>query len=95
MQRNLLALQAHVCESSVTAEWVAVGSVSGRFATNNLCWASGWVVERGEKYLLTIRIKLTEDDPWLDHLIHADVYGFESPPFCRERSCSPTCVVAP
>ena len=49
------------------------------FATNNPCWASGFVVERGAAYRLTLDINAKNgDEPWFDQLIMTDVKGFDS-----------------
>jgi len=48
------------------------GAAVGRFDTDNLCWASGLVLEQGGRY----RIKLRTDGDWFDRATRADVGGF-------------------
>lgn len=72
---NYLAGSGRVCEGSNPAEWVS--RATGKFTTCNPCWASGWMLERGAAYRLTISIDPTSDDPWLDQLMLTDPYGFD------------------
>lgn len=69
----------HVCASSQTQDlkWLGSdGSLSAdkTFQTNQPCWASGAVVEKGASYRLRIDIL----EPWFDADIMTDVGGFES-----------------
>lgn len=73
---NYLAGSGSVCEGSSLPEWVSRGS--GRFTTSDPCWASGWMLEHGAVYRLTISIDPKSDDPWLDQLMLTDPYGFDS-----------------
>ena len=72
---NYLEGSGRVCVGSDTPEWAANGSKP--FKTSDPCWASGWFLERGGVYRLTIRIDPKSDDPWLDGLTLTDTYGFE------------------
>jgi uncharacterized protein (DUF2235 family) len=58
------------------------GTQTDGFATSNPCWASGWGIERGVAYRLSIEIKKeNSDQPWFDKLFITDVHGFESKGF--------------
>lgn len=59
--------------------WSADDQSDG-FATSNPCWASGWAVEKGAAYRVSIEIDAESghDEPWFDQLIMTDVAGFES-----------------
>lgn len=55
------------------------------FRTSDPCWASGFQVERGVAYRLSIKIDTdASDQPWFDQLIMTDVGGFESDSFIRK-----------
>jgi hypothetical protein len=55
------------------------------FRTSDPCWASGFQVERGVAYRLSIKIDTAAgDQPWFDQLIMTDVGGFESDSFIRK-----------
>jgi len=72
---NYLEGSGRVCVESNAAEWVANGAKP--FRTSDPCWASGWLLERGGVYRLTISIDPKNDDPWLDQLMLTDPYGFD------------------
>jgi uncharacterized protein (DUF2235 family) len=50
------------------------GRATTSFMTNNTCWPSGLVLNRGHRY----RITLTTSGDWRDHDIPTDVNGFAS-----------------
>ncbi len=50
---------------------------SGIFHTNDLCWASGLVLEQGQSY----RITLTTQGDWIDRTTRTDVAGFHADNF--------------
>jgi uncharacterized protein (DUF2235 family) len=72
---NYLEGSGRVCEGSRPPEWVS--RATGKFTTSDPCWASGWMLERGGAYRLTISIDPEKDDPWLDQLMLTDPYGFD------------------
>nr|WP_256031909.1 DUF2235 domain-containing protein [Methylocystis suflitae] len=76
---NYLEGSGRVCKGSNPPDWVS--RASGRFATSDPCWASGWMLERGGGYRLTISIDPEKDDPWLDRLMLTDPYGFDGKGF--------------
>jgi len=45
------------------------------FNTTDMCWWTGFTVEKGRKYTIGIEMK----DPWFDHTVIASPYGFEAP----------------
>jgi hypothetical protein len=46
----------------------------GRFTTDQLCWASGFMLEAGKCY----RITLETGGDWFDHVMRADIVGVAS-----------------
>ncbi len=56
------------------------GPIDHDFTTNQPCWSSGRIVEKGIAYRLTITI----EEPWFDQLVLTDVEGFESDTFERK-----------
>jgi hypothetical protein len=77
---NFLVGRGSVCiESGAHAQWLSA-KATRKFSTNDPCWASGWFLERGAPYRLTIDVdpRKGNDDPWLDQLIMTDPYGFDS-----------------
>jgi uncharacterized protein (DUF2235 family) len=49
-----------------------LGAGSSPFATDRMCWASGLVLKKGHRYVITIE---TPGD-WFDRTTHTDVLGF-------------------
>jgi uncharacterized protein (DUF2235 family) len=47
---------------------------SRTFDTADMCWWTGFTVEKGRNYIIGIEMK----DPWFDHTIIASGHGFES-----------------
>jgi len=47
--------------------------------TEQFCAASGWTVERGHRYRITLSTSAV--DPWFDQAIPTDVFGFPSDSF--------------
>lgn len=75
---NFLVGNGSVCASK-GAKWLGPQASSGEFHTSDPCWASGWLLERGAAYRLTINVDPKNGhDPWLDQLILTDPYGFDS-----------------
>jgi hypothetical protein len=86
---NYLVGSGKICYGSPSVKWLAPGEVAEKpgysdrhmdgFATNNPCWASGWAVERGAAYRVTLNVEPDNgDEPWLDQLIMTDLAGFDS-----------------
>jgi len=76
---NFLVGKGSVCTSK-GAKWLGPQASSGEFHTSDPCWASGWMLERGAAYRLTINIDPKKGAaPWLDRLFLTDPYGFDSP----------------
>ena len=77
---NYLVGRGSVCEASNNAKWLDGNATQKKFQTNDPCWASSWMLERGAAYRLTISVDPEKGDaPWLDQLIMTDPYGFDSP----------------
>lgn len=80
----------HVCLASASLNWLSadhpVAAIKADdpdrarvFSTAEPCWASGWAVERGVAYRITIEADPAKGaDPWLNQTILTDVYGFDS-----------------
>jgi len=76
---NYLVGRGSVCKATDGAQWPGQSAYQKTFKTNDPCWASGWMLERGAAYRLTIRVDPAKGDaPWLDQLIMTDPYGFDS-----------------
>lgn len=77
---NFLVGNGDVCEASNDAQWLGDHASPKEFRTSDPCWASGWLLERGAPYRLTINVDPRNGghDPWLDQLILTDPYGFNS-----------------
>ncbi|MGD9543526.1 MAG: DUF2235 domain-containing protein [Methylocystis sp.] len=79
---NFLVGKGSVCEASNDAQWLGARAAPKEFHTSDPCWASGWLVERGAPYRLTINVDPRNGhQPWLDQLILTDPYGFDSAGF--------------
>jgi hypothetical protein len=77
---NYLVGSGSVCKASADAQWLSAKAAPKEFHTSDPCWASGWMLERGAAYRLTIGVDPEKGDaPWLDQLIMTDPYGFDSP----------------
>ena len=76
---NFLVGNGSVCEASNDAQWLGAHANPKEFHTSDPCWASGWLLERGAPYRLTINVDPRNGhEPWLDQLILTDPYGFDS-----------------
>ena len=76
---NFLVGKGSVCEASDDAQWLGAHASPKEFHTSDPCWASGWLLERGAPYRLTIKVNPRNGhQPWLDQLIMTDPYGFDS-----------------
>ncbi|MFA6206702.1 MAG: DUF2235 domain-containing protein [Methylocystis sp.] len=76
---NFLVGKGSVCEESKNAQWLGAQASPKEFHTGDPCWASGWLLERGAPYRLTISVDPRKGhQPWLDQLILTDPYGFDS-----------------
>jgi uncharacterized protein (DUF2235 family) len=76
---NFLVGNGSVCEPSTNPEWLGAQASPKDFHTADPCWASGWLLERGAPYRLTINVDPRNGhQPWLDQLILTDPYGFDS-----------------
>jgi hypothetical protein len=64
-------------------QWIGATSPSlenTSFKTSYVCWASGFAIEKGGAYRMTIKIT----EPWFDRTILTDVGGFESDTLVRK-----------
>lgn len=77
---NFLVGAGDVCRETKLPRWPGLEAAEGLFHTNDPCWASGWSVESGGAYRLTIDVDPGRGhDPWLDQLLLTDPYGFDTP----------------
>jgi uncharacterized protein (DUF2235 family) len=53
------------------------GTAATQFYTSDMCWASGLVLEKGHRYLITV----TAPGDWFDRTIPTDVNGFPTDSF--------------
>jgi hypothetical protein len=72
---DVVSASGHFCKASVprdARDKERVEASAKEFRTDEICWASGFVLEKGRRY----RITLTTPGDWLDHTVRTDVAGF-------------------
>ena len=64
-----------VCKSGSTVP--VTGELQGTFDISSECWASGWALEAGKKYSISVTMTPPEQE-WFDKTTYADLAGFRS-----------------
>src|SRR5262249_54707514 len=69
----------NICVSPYDVDSDSVGATptyaKQPFDVSNMCWRTGFQVEKGRKYIIGIEM----NDRWFDHTIIASPYGFANP----------------
>jgi uncharacterized protein (DUF2235 family) len=73
----------HYCKGTVTGNVKEMaerlGQAEGTFSTEDMCWASGLVLKKDHRYLITITsLSSQATDRWFDRDVPTDVMGFQT-----------------